>query len=401
MRRFLREFFALDHFLVVIYAIFLMWLVVTLAVNISFLNPLERAVENFSMTDVFYDISSTSGERDSSDLITLVDMTDVYDRSRLADIVDSIQKYEPALMGVDIVFEGWRGDTAGTERIIEAICGASSPMVWAYKMADWNEEEAQFESTIHSVFADYVDVNEGYTNVIRDTNGGTVRSFGISRMAEHQIQHSLPATVATTFLGDTTIYDRLTDQNINFTATIFPVLQPDSIWLHPELIRGRIVMLGATHDGQDMHFTPIGKMAGLEVLAYTIQTMVEHRDVKLFSGWQTLLFTLIIIWLGQLCQHFVLQQFKRRHSHIAHFLYESEVTTAIITFFILIILVGICFWLFFTYNVYINTAWAMMGIALLLESRDLYKLTLILLYERYHWPWLKRSVYADEIEGHK
>ena len=374
-----------------------MWLVVALAVNISFLNPLERAVENFSMTDVFYDISYTSGERDTSDLITLVDMTDVYDRSRLADIVDSIQKYEPALMGVDIVFEGWRGDTAGTERIIEAICSASSPTVWAYKLVDWNDEEEQFDGTVHSVFADLVDINEGYTNVIRDINGGTVRSFGITRKAEHRPQHSLPATVATTFLGDTTIYDRLTDQDINYTATVFPVLQPDSIWLHPELIRGRIVMLGATHDGQDMHFTPIGKMAGLEVLAYTIQTMVEHRDVRLFTFWQTLLFTLLIIWLGQLCQHFTLKQFKRNHTHVGHFLYESEVTTAVITFFILIILVGICFWLFFTYNVYINTAWAMMGIALLLEARDLYKLTLILLYERFHWAWLKRSVYADEI----
>ena len=230
-----------------------MWLVVALAVNISFLNPLERAVENFSMTDVFYDISYTSGERDTSDLITLVDMTDVYDRSRLADIVDSIQKYEPALMGVDIVFEGWRGDTAGTERIIEAICSASSPTVWAYKLADWNDEEEQFDGTVHSVFADLVDINEGYTNVIRDINGGTVRSFGITRKAEHRPQHSLPATVATTFLGDTTIYDRLTDQDINYTATVFPVLQPDSIWLHPELIRGRIVMLGATHDGQEVN----------------------------------------------------------------------------------------------------------------------------------------------------
>jgi len=60
-------------------------------------------------------------------------------------------------------------------------------------------------------------------------NGSTVRSFSISRRAHGHIEHSMPAKVATTFMGDTTLYTQLSDQTIDFTATHFRVVHPDSL----------------------------------------------------------------------------------------------------------------------------------------------------------------------------
>ena len=85
---------------------FLMLIFCSIAMSlVSEFNPMARSLSNFSVTDVFYQIDSSSEKADTSELVTLVDMTEVYDRQELATIIDEIRLLNPAVLGIDIVFE--------------------------------------------------------------------------------------------------------------------------------------------------------------------------------------------------------------------------------------------------------------------------------------------------------
>jgi len=374
-----------------------MQIIITLAFNISFLNPVARTIDNFRMTDVFYEISNTGAERDTSELVTIVDMTEEFDRGHLAEIIDEIQSLEPSVMGIDIVFDGIRNDSIGNERLIESVCSTVSPTIWAYKLTHWNSDKGQFDRSYHSFFTEVVDVeHEGFINVQRDTNGGTIRTLGLHRQGANETEYSLTAQVALAATNDSSIITQSRDCNICYTSTYFPVVPADSIAAYANLIRSHIVLLGAMHDIRDQHYTPIGKIPGVEILAYAIQTLVQRRMPIEFPLWMSMMLTMLIIWFIQLIQQGVTNHLSRSRSSMRQYWGNSGMAASIISMIAMVLLVGACFVLFFRWNIYFNTAWAIMGIALLDNAREIYELIIRMVASRVDWQWLKRSMYYSD-----
>lgn len=372
MKRLLSEVVSIKHIIIV--AISILFIVIfKVFLNLTFLNPVQRSMLNFRMTDIFYEISNSGEVRDTSDIITIVDMTEIYERSRLADILDTIKMYEPAIVGVDIVFDGLKGDTIGSERIAEvAFADDNVPVIWAEKLIDYNDDTNQFDNTARSFFAKGADIKEGYTNVMRDINGGTVRSFGIWRMAEGHKEYSLPAYIATQYKDSTVLSGAGTNQSINYSATYFPVLTPEEIKLHPELIRSHIVLFGAMHDEQDRHYTPIGRLPGVEILAYTVQTIVKHNGTKEVRAFNLWLITILLIWFYQLMSSILQKRLLGSRRYVVKYLGMSGIGESFFRFFFIFFLAYVCYVLFVEAAIYFNTAWAMAGIALLGNARKWY-----------------------------
>ncbi|MEE1308526.1 MAG: hypothetical protein UHJ41_00335, partial [Bacteroidaceae bacterium] len=121
---------------------------------LSFLNPVERALANFHMTDLFCEAENGNSPQDTSSVITIVDMSEVFNRAELATIIEHIDNLQPAIIGVDIRFDGERDDHIGNERLIETVLNTNSPVVWANQLSDWSDEEKQFIKVLHSFFVD-------------------------------------------------------------------------------------------------------------------------------------------------------------------------------------------------------------------------------------------------------
>lgn len=381
MRKFLSHAIYLKSILIVLISLLLIVLCM-MFLNLSIFNPVERSIKNFHMTDMFYEIHNSDNLRDTSDIITIVDMTSIYDRSRLANIIDSIKACEPAVIGVDIVFEGLRGDTVGSERVAEVVCADDGvPIIWAKKLTQFNDTIQEFKGNVQSFFMDFADADEGYTNVQRDINGGTVRTFGVYRMANGVREYSLPARVAAMYKGDSIPNQTNADQTINYYATYFPVLAPEEISKHPELIRGRIVIFGATHDEQDMHYTPIGKIAGVEVLAYATQTMLKYDKVATVGGLMLWLFTLLAVLCCYMAQNIVKKRCLNSGNYIIRYLGISGVGDMLVKFVFIVLLAYLCYILYVENDIYINTVYAMVGIALLATARKFYDFVCYVLNE--------------------
>ena len=346
--------------------------------SLSEFNPVTRSLNNFSITDLFYQIDYNEIARDTSDIITIVDMTDIYDRSRLADIIDSIKKMEPAVLGVDIEFIGLKGDTVGSERIAEVAADDDGglPIFWSIQLTEWNNESGQYDSSQPSFFCDTIDVKEGFVNVARSDNGSTVRSFGVRRQCNGQTMFSLPAQLSAAFLNDSSILMGPADWNIEYSSTFIPTITVEELAEHPELIRSRIVLLGGINNGDDMHFTPLPHpVSGVMIIAFAIQSMINHSGYVEVKGWKLWGITFMLILFVGLFQNFVSEWFRNfKDSFFLQYMASSYFTYRLVDLFSCICLLFLSFLLFKEENILFNVGWTIMGVVLLAAAREIYNI---------------------------
>ena len=80
------------------------------ALNLKIMNPLTQALKEYTITDFYSQVIGTSAERDTSRLVTIVDMTELVDRRDIAYALQEVQAQHPKVVGVDIKFEGLKPD---------------------------------------------------------------------------------------------------------------------------------------------------------------------------------------------------------------------------------------------------------------------------------------------------
>lgn len=394
-----------DHLLVTALVALLATSLIGISFSVAFLNPLARSLSNFSMTDIFYDISKSKVQKEKSDLITLVDMSDVYERSELASVIEEIEDLEPTVLGIDIMFDGERDDSIGNERLMDAAFDIKVPTVWSCKLADWSDEDEQFHTVHHSFFAELCGVDEAFTNVQRDVNGGTVRRFGVLRKAEDKWVYSLPAKIAKIYTQEEPAMDAEMSCTINFHAVDFPIVPYNELQENADLIRRRIVLLGAEKELRDMHYTPLGQTSGLHVLAYTVKTLVDHQAPSELPAWLIIAISLLVTLFTQVAQSYAFDATVRHRLGSVKCLGRMGVTSSVIFFAVVIILVDASFMLYMEYNINLDVKWAIMGTALLGTARLFYSVIINLMGD-YAYPhclrrWADKSIYRYESEEKK
>ena len=387
---------AIDHVMVVLMVVLLATSLLELSFSVSFLNPLARSLSNFSMTDIYYDISKSKAQKERDALITLVDMSKVYERGKIADIIEQIESLGPSVLGIDIVFDGERDDSFGNRRLIEVAKKSKVHTVWACKLKDWNDDAEQFRETNHSFFTTSCLVDEGFTNVERDVNGGTVRRFGVRRKSEGRRVYSLPARVARLHTGVEPAMDNDMSCVINYQAVKFPVVPYDSIIEHAGLIKGHIVLLGAVQEERDKHYTPLGHIPGLYVLAYTVKTMVEHQAPTTLPVWVIWAFSLLVTLFTQITQAYAFDTTVRHRLGSVKCLGRMGVTSSVIFFTMVIVLVGASFMLYMRDNINLDVKWAILCMALLGTARLLYSVMVNLIGD-YAYPRFLRDVAEESL----
>jgi len=127
---------------------------------------------------------------------------------------------------------------------------------------------------------------------------GTKRKLQLCYNVKGGLVASMPWIVASRYVEEPIAKPSTRTVVINYRPTRFPVLQPDEVASHPELIKGRIVLFGSMNDIQDRHNTPIGSMAGLEVLAYATQTLLLQNEGKPLEGFWMWALTFLLVVLN-------------------------------------------------------------------------------------------------------
>lgn len=393
-----KKVFHRDHVIVVGLVLVVIFLFKTMVNGLSFFDPVKRSLDNFSLKDIYYQLIQESESEHSSNIITIVDMSSAYRRDHLASIIEDIASCEPAVLGVDIVFEGWREDTLGSELLMDVVRHTENT-VFSFKLKDGMPEDGEaaklrFSGSVHSFFNDTVRITEGFTNVESDADGRTLRTFPMSRCYGNETVYSFTAQVAEAYQGDIIGKTNEEDRSVVFSGTTIEVVHCDSVREHCDLIKNRIVLLGAMDDYADKHYTPIGRIAGVEFQAYAIQTLLEHNDFRTMGTSTTWFVSILIIYLTLVLRVSLYMYLKRSSHPFAAFFTDSSIGFTFLTFLWFCLIVTLNFLAFAIYYTYMDPLLLCMGVALIGDVSAFYEACVnYLLRKRPDWTFLHRSVY--------
>ncbi len=356
-------------------AFFLVWSIAFIAVKLPFMGPISEAIKEFEMTDTYYQILQDTDDEDDaevSDAITIVDITELYSRRELAQTLDNIMEQHPKVVGVDVVFEGLKEDTVG-DRMMAEVALTHDNIVFSEKLLDYKDENTGFTDMVHSFFAEEPGtVNEGITNMPRNLYGGIKRKMQMGWKVQGEMIPSFISMVSAMYQGSDSIVTADKTLNINFVPKHFPILLPDSVAAHPELIKGRAILFGTMKDEYDMHYTPLGKMPGTQLLAYAIDTVIKRSEVKEVNGWLMALLSFLLVLLTQ----YSFARYKTfaagRKNRFARFVMSMTLIKSYLTFIWIALWMWVAFMIFYLYDIQVDIGWALSAIAFLALAESIY-----------------------------
>lgn len=406
LKKCLRILFNIDNLIISIITTALLCGLLTIIKRLEFLDPVEKVVEELSMMEVYFRINN-SGEKEMSQEISIVDITDLSERQRdsIAIVVNQIIELKPSILGVDVIFERPLSDTEADDKLANAFLSTPDdiPIVMAEKLALPNSETRTFGMVTHSFFVDGL-LEEGGVNVIEKPTTN-LKHYPVYLMTETDTVYSLPAKIVEILSGEKVVPDRDCEHTINYESVDFPVINYRELQENKQLITGRKVLLGAFYEERDKHLTPLGELPGIKVLAYTIHSMQQNKHI-----WQGSLFWIILmaVLAGYFMNAFeflmswlIVKVSKSRGKDIPLFLKfftESEIYDKIVAFIFMVFFTGFAYWLYAKQYIYINTWLALGTIAFIEEGRLIYKAWLVFLYKKGLTKASQHSIYYKEIK---
>lgn len=336
------------------------------------LDPVKRAIKDFSFTDIYYEILKESSLPDTCHVITIVDMTKLTSRTDIATLMADIEAQKPKVIGLDICFDNEGEDFEGNDSLVSVVARNKDNIVFSLKMLEWANDSIGWTKSIHSFFHEVVPLTEGTTNMPRDLYDNMKRKVPVCERYEGKTVPSFVTQVSNLYAERDVVGKRTDDVKINFSPTVFRVLSPEEVKRHPELIEDQIVLVGAMYEEADRHWTPVGKIAGVELLAYGVQSILYSNEIKDTPLALLCIISLIIIFLVEVIQHWYLDTMARStHIFVRHIIGSSYVMS-ILTFLFTSVLLGLSFLVFKLYGLSFNLAWALSVITFLGTSRSMY-----------------------------
>lgn len=396
MKKFVRYFFHVDHLIITTFGFILLAVFGLLVINLDFLNPVSRAMENFSITDIFFEIENIE-DAEECDIITLVDMTDLYNRGDIAELLMEVDECSPLCIGVDLIFEGVKDDSLGNNLLEETISNLHSPTVFANKLTDYSSSTNSFHGKVQSYLIEKCGITEGYTNVTDNMMGSSIRNLSTNRFYKETSVMSFSAKIAEIVDSNNNGIGE-EDCLINYRNVDFRVIPHSQVAINRDLIAGSIVLIGSIREEQDMHNTPIGKMPGLKIQAYSLLTLLEHKQVHHIPIFVCWIIAFLLCYLLEVVID-IFYQLSKAHptSAFLTFLKESNFVTIVFLFVFEVLVCWLIYLLFVNHNTLMEGGFILAVIVLTCESRDLYMALIKGLCAKYDSKFLRNSLMREDL----
>ncbi len=307
--------------------------------------------------DIYTDILSRSGDIEYEDNVVVVTIPERAGRAELAEALSLLAQCQPATISVDIHLEGKRD--AEVDSMLLVAVGENENVIFPCFTDKLQDTTGFFIQT-----GEY-GISRGYVNLDNfGKENAVMRTFTPYYVDGNDTIYSLSLEAVRRIFPEKVerLKQRKVDHDfINYMREI-PCFNYKDIPIFADEITGKIVLLGC--DAQyDTHRTPINsRLLGLKVHAYTASTVINEAYIDRPATWVTTLIT--ILTLGVFSFLSILYVIKT--PKFAGFFTRSTTYLSFFTFLILGFIV------FYEYNLYIDSAWFLIGIAFAPWSLDLY-----------------------------
>lgn len=245
----------LRYTVVVLLAFLLSWFIVYDISSISYFSPIEKA-SDFETTDFYQIVDDGRAERRLDPDVVIVAIDDM-SRGEIAEALEYLSYSRPAVVGVDIVF-GYPQD--GDERLVEALNDFAVVVVPDTTGYLYNRCVGMKQGSV------YLDV-ESYRSTVRKCR--TDGTFAGELVRAYRPDADLPEQMT-----------------IEYPGVEYDIIDPSELLDNPELVEGKIALVGAVGDFSDVHPTPVDDArAGILIHAASISTMLSKNRVTEFPEW--------------------------------------------------------------------------------------------------------------------
>ena len=242
-------------------------------------------------------------------------------RAYLAEIVDAISAGEPAVIGIDILLVERSYDAAGDQALAEAVARAPQSVLLVRRFQQGDAEtlaQPWFELRSAATALGISPLVFDGDAVLRRTPAYTTYNneaiynwvFHLARLFLGVPPPQQPSPQALMFAGQQVpLRDGALWINYFGPAGTYPtysavhVVEGDVLREKPDAFRGKIVLLGVTSPTlQDVYPTPFSakeRMAGVEVMANAVETVLSGRflhEAPLWAAWVVTLLAAGLAW---------------------------------------------------------------------------------------------------------
>ena len=352
MKRFLKVLFRRDNLLATLFVFAFMFVAGKIAINREVFDPFSKAFGDFQYTDLYF--SELKEKKDIvSDKIVLVNVGHL-GRDMIAEQILELNNYEPAVIGLPLIFKGRRSEEA--DSLLRFAIQNTPNLVMAHNLI--YDEEADEFSGLEESDAYFHPVQAGFDNLASGDHK-TVRSFNPQLTIDGTSYNSFSVEVMKMY--DPTAVDDLLrrgseEEIINFEGAgeSFIVLDEYDLFdpsVDKGFLKDRIVLLGYlgsplfnTFDIEDKHFTPLNAelagrsipdMYGVAVHANILLTMLNRSYISSLPEWVTYLIAFIICYLHIALMIQIILKLENWFDSLAK---AIQLTSSILIFYIIFLL---------------------------------------------------------------
>ena len=227
-----------DHLIVTLLVLFLGWLLAFASINLTVFNPVKKAFADFSMTDIFYEIQNSSGVKEFNNDIVLVDMTELYDRRKIAQSIRDIASCQPKVFVIDFIFESPSYDEEENECLINAVSEIKNGVV-SCKLINYDSKNDAFRGARRSFFEGMEDAgfSWGFSNVISGEGYGCIRKYSQNEHLMGTTVYSLPYLAVCRYTGVQPTEQTPKQRNIEYSHTDFFTISHRDVMKYRNVIK--------------------------------------------------------------------------------------------------------------------------------------------------------------------
>jgi CHASE2 domain-containing sensor protein len=376
----------LDYMGICLIVFLLGYILVFASLNLSIFNPLKQALEDFKMTDLYFELMRSDKEKELNKDIVLVDVTKLTSRDSIAQVITDIHSCSPKVLMIDLIFERRSFDNTEDIRLMNAIEMGKDKEILSAKLTGYKPEKEAFTNLTKSFFYEIADFKWGYSNVSQTRPGGSIRKYSLSQRLNDSISYSMAYLAACAYMGIKPESKDASERLIVYDDTDFLAIESDKVLENASLLKDKIVILGTLEEEADMHITPVGKLSGMKILAYSTMTFMNHKKIQHMGKFASLLMAFVVCmfcaWAGR--------HIRRKYTNVTSYILK------LFYFVVTAFLVWIAFILFVHFDYDANLLYSLLGLALVEEGRLQYSSIVKTLGKHTKWNFIKKSIYYDK-----
>lgn len=361
-------------------------------IKFEFTKPIRQGFLGFDIYDLYYSGRHLNPKRDTN--IVIVEIGG--DRATISDQINLIQKYSPAVIGIDAVFEK-EGEPLENIKLLQAI-SQSNNFIFASR---YDIDRVTGQPKFISNFFDekYGHYRSGYFNLLGN-QFSVIRNYPPFLKAGDSVYPAFTSVIANKFSPEK--FNKLKKRNHNLevinyngnlesytTLTNKELVNADTTGQLGSLLTKKIVLLGYFVKTKplvidDLHFSPLNEevagknypdMYGVVIHANILSMILKGNYVHQASGFISYLLAGLITFLFLL---FILSRYKK-HKHPKH--YWLLLAQFAVVLFVLYLFLEVFNW----FQVKVPLLPIMIALALCVELLDIYKMIALRLHKKYRY----------------